>query len=187
MRRLQRAAAVVLAMGIVLPAAADEFDDVLDSARSAYRDGDVEAARSDLEYALKILTDLKAESLSAFLPPAPEGWTRTDAEAGRGGFSMASMLGGGSSAAARYTRGAEEFTLSLVANSPVVGAISAVVSGMSSLGGSRRIQRTQFAVNDGDLQGVVNGKVMISASGDAPIDDMAAIIDLMDLRALGEF
>lgn len=187
MTMMQCAAAALLALGLAGPAAAEEFEDVLDSALQAYRDGDVEGARSDLDYALKILTERKADSLAGFPPDPPEGWTRAEADADGGGVAMATMFGGGASAAATYRRGVEEFTLTLVANSPVVGAISAVVSGLSSIGDSRRIQRTQFVVNEGDLQGVVDGNVLVSASGDASIDDMAAIIALMDLRALGAF
>lgn len=170
------------------PAAADEFTDVLEGALKAYREGDVVGAREDLDYAVKLLAEKKAESLATFLPAAPAGWTRSDAEAEGAGMAMA-MLGGGTAAAASYRRGAEAFTLTLVANSPMVSAISAMVSGVASIAGTetRRIQRVQFAVNEGELQGVVGGKVLVSASGTAAVEDMVAVIEAMDLRKLGEF
>ena len=34
---------------------------------------------------------------------------------------------------------------------------------------------------------MVNGKVLVSAAGSATVDDMAAVIETMDLRRLGEF
>lgn len=169
-------------------AAADEFTEVLESALEAYRAGDAVGAREDLDYALKLLDERKAASLATFLPAAPAGWTKAEAEAEGAGMAMA-MFGGGTAAAATYSKGAEAFTLSLVANSPMVSAISAMVSGVASIAGTetRRIQRVQFAVNDGDLQGVVGGKVLVSAAGTATVDDMAAVIETMDLRVLGEF
>lgn len=179
-------AALALAGG---PAAADEFTDVVESALEAYRGGDVVGAREDLDYAMKLLGEAKAASLATFLPAAPAGWTREEAEAEGAGMAMA-MFGGGTAAAATYRKGTEaEFTLTLVANSPMVSAISAMVSGVASIAGTetRRIQRTEFAVNEGDLQGVAGGKVLVSASGTAPVDDMVAVIETMDLRALGEF
>ena len=62
----------------VLPAAADEFTDTLESALKAYGEGDVKAAGEDLSYATKLLNSQKASALGRLLPPAPAGWTRTD-------------------------------------------------------------------------------------------------------------
>lgn len=182
------ALALALGIGLAGPAAADEFTDVLESALEAYRDGDVVGARADVEYATKLLDARKAETLAAFLPAAPAGWTREEAEADGAGIAMA-MFGGGTAAAATYRRADEQFTLTLVANSPMVSGMGAMVSSLAAVAGSgsRRIQRTEFAVSDGDLQGVVGGKVLVSADGTASLDDMAAVIDLMDLRALAEF
>jgi hypothetical protein len=188
MTRLARAAAALLvAAAVAVPVAADEFTDVVEEALRAYRAGDVDAAREELDYAVKLLSEAKAASLSGFLPDAP-GWTKEAAEGAGAGFAMA-MLGGGSAAAATYRRGAEEFTLTLVANSPMVGGIAAMVGGMSSLAGAetRRIQRTQFAVGDGQLQGVVDGRVLVTAAGAAPVDAMVSVIELIDFRALAAF
>lgn len=187
MRRLTPAMLVLLAL-TGGPAAADEFTDVLEGALKAYREGDAVGAREDLDYAVKLLDEKKADSLATFLPAPPAGWTKSDAEAEGAGMAMA-MLGGGTAAAATYSKGTTEFTLTLVANSPMVGALSAMVSGVAGVAGmeSRRIQRVEFAVNEGDLQGVAGGKVLVSASGTATVDEMAAVIETMDLRKLGEF
>jgi hypothetical protein len=182
------AAALTLATLEVPAAGADEFTDVIDSALLAYSEGDISGARSELDYAMKLLTEIKSASLAGYLPSALPGWTREAAEADGAGTAMA-MLGGGTAAAATYRNAGKEFTLTLVANSPMVGAISAMISGVASIAGTerRRVQRTEFAVNEGDLQGVVGGKVLVSASGTATVDDMMSVIETMDLRALGEF
>ena len=43
------------------------------------------------------------------------------------------------------------------------------------------------SVSDGELQGVVADKVMVSAGGTATVDEMAAVIETMDFKALADF
>ena len=76
-----------------------------------------------------------------------------------------------------------------MANSPMVSGVAAMITGMAAMGGGKpiRIQRTQFGVNDGEMQGVVDGDVLVSVSGDASVEDKTAHIEAMDLKALGDF
>jgi hypothetical protein len=187
MRRLLPA---ILALTMAVPpAAADEFTDVIDGALEAYRDGDITVAMEELEYATKLLNELKAASLATFLPPAQAGWTRTDVADAEGAGAAMAMFGGGISAAATYTKGAEELTITLVANSPMVSGIGAMITGLAAVAGGKpmRIQRTEFTMNEGELQGVVDGKVLVSVSGSAPIEAKTAHLEAMDLAALGDF
>lgn len=181
--------AALAAAALAAPAAADEFTDTVEGALEAYRAGDVTAARQDIEYATKLLAAMKAESLAKFLPPALPGWTRTEKGADETGGMMA-MLGGGTAAGATYARDdGTELTIDLVANSPMVSGIAAMVGGLSAMGGGKpmRIQRVEFADNDGELQGVVDRKVLISVSGDAPVADKTAYLETMDFKALADF
>lgn len=178
-----------LAAGLLAGAAlADEFTDTLESAIKAYNDGDVAGAQQDVDYAGKLLTAMKAESLAKFLPPAQDGWTREDENADEAGGMMA-MLGGGTTTGATYKKGdGADLTITLVANSPMVNGIAAMVGGMAGMGGKpMRIQRTEFANNDGELQGVVNGKVMVSVTGDATLEEKTAYLEAMDFKGLGAF
>ena len=170
------------------PVAADEFTDTLESALSAYRGGDVDGAREDLDYASKLLTSMKSESLAKFLPDALPGWTRGEGDAaGAAGFM--GMLGGGTTASATYTRAGEELTITMVANSPMINGMAAMITGIGSLGGGKpmRIQRTEFSQNDDGLQGIVDGKVMINVDGNASLEDKKAYLEAMDFKALGDF
>jgi hypothetical protein len=187
-RPLPAALAALLTASLAGPAGADEFTDTLESALKAYRDGDVTAARQDLDYAAKLLAAMKAESLARFLPAALPGWTREDQGAEEGGGMMA-MLGGGTTAGASYTKaGGSEMTITLVANSPMVNGIAAMVGGIASMGGKpMRIKRTEFADNDGELQGVVDGEVLISVSGDATVAEKTAYLEAMDFEGLADF
>jgi hypothetical protein len=184
-RHLPATLALVLAAA---SAAADEFTDTLQSALKAYEEGDVDGASADLEYAGKLLTAMKAESLAGFLPAALPGWTRAEADAAESSGFMG-MLGGGSAAAATYTRGSDELTITLVANSPMVSGIGAMITGMGAMTGSKpiRVQRTEFSMNEGELQGVVDGAVMVSVGGNASVEDKTAYLEAMDFDALADF
>mgnify|MGYP007070997141 CR=1 FL=1 len=184
------AAAVALALAAT-PAAADEFTDTLASALKAYNEGDVTGAREDLDYAGKLLTAMKAEALAKFLPEAPAGWTKEAASdedsAAAGGFM--GMFGGGTTAAATYKKGADDFTIRLVADSGVVNGIGAMITGMAGMAGGKplRIQRVEFTQNDDGLQGVVNKRVMVAVTGSAPLEVKTAALETMDFKALGDF
>jgi len=181
--------AVLVAGLAVAPALADEFTDTLDSAITAYNHGDVAGAQQDVEYAGKLLTAMKAEGLAKFLPAAQDGWTRADQNVEEAGGVMA-MIGGGTTTGATYKKAdGTEMTITLVANSPMVSGIAAMIGGMASMGGGKpmRIERTEFANNDGELQGVVDGKVMITVAGDATVEDKTAYLEAMDFKGLAEF
>jgi len=183
-----RLTSAVLALALALPAAADEFTDTLESALKAYRDGDVAAAQQDLDYAGKLLTSLKSVALAKFLPPALPGWTREEAsDEDPSGFM--GMLGGGTAAAATYTKDGQEVTITLVADSPMVSGLGAMITGMAGLAGGKplRVQRTEFTEQDGDLQGVVDKRVMVNVSGDASLEDKTAFLEAMDFKALEAF
>jgi hypothetical protein len=180
---------IVLALAVAaMPVRADEFTDVIEDALEAYRAGDITAAREELDFAMKLLNELKSQSLTGYLPEPLPGWTREEADARGAGLGMA-MLGGGTAAAATYRRGSEEMTITLVANSPMVSGIGAMITGMGAITGGRplRIQRTQFANNDGQLQGVVENRVMVSVAGNASVEDKVAQLEAMDFRALSNF
>ena len=64
-----------------------------------------------------------------------------------------------------------------------------MMSGISAIGGGKpiRIQRTEFTQAEQDLQGVVDGKVLISVGGNASVEDKTAYLEAMDFKALAEF
>jgi hypothetical protein len=172
----------------VTPAVADEFTDTVDSALAAYKANDLKVAREELDYALTLLHGMKSETLGKLLPEPLAGWTRTaSADAGAAAGAMG-MFGGGTTASATYTRGAEDITVTLVADSPVVTGIGGMLAGLAGATGTPlRINRTQFSDTGGDLQGVVDGKVMVSVAGSAAQEDKVALIESMDFDALADF
>ena len=80
-------------------------------------------------------------------------------------------------------------TITLVANSPMVSGMAAMLAGIS---GDRRRQADPHPAHrvhpdEQDLQGVVDGKVMISVGGNASVEDKTAYLEAMDFKALAEF
>ena len=98
---------------------------------------------------------MKSEALARFLPEPLPGWTKEAAsseEGAAGGFM--GMLGGGTTAGATYSKGTEAFTITLVADLPVVSGIGAMISGMAGIGGKPvRIQRVEFTASENDSPG----------------------------------
>lgn len=177
--------ALPFALCVALPAMADEFTDTLESALKAYRDGDVKTASDDLGYATKLLGSQKAEALAKFLPAAPAGWTREDAAPDDSGIGMA-VFGGGTTVSATYSKADSSAEISLIADSPLVASMGAALKfAQGAAGKPFRIQRVEFADMDGELQGLVNDRVLVSVSGDASAEDKKALLEAMDLAGLG--
>lgn len=183
---------VAATLGVALaagPALADEFTDTLESALSAYRDGNVKDAGDDLAFATKLLGSMKSAELAKLLPAALPGWTRTENSDDEGaGIGMA-MLGGGTSAAATYSDGTNDVKITLLADSPMVSGLGAMITGVASMGGGKpiRIQRTEFSEHDGELQGVIDKKVMVSVSGSATLDQKTAYLEKLDFKAISDY
>jgi hypothetical protein len=180
-------AALSVSLCLAGPAAADDVTDAIDSARTAYEEGDIQYAAEELTYALQLLNDLKAGSLREFLPAPRDGWTREfddDMSTGMG------MMGGGIGARANYTNGAERFSISLMADNPMVGAMAGMLenSALLSASGAKivRVGREKFVNQDGQLTTLVGNRVLVQAEG----GDEAAIVahlEEIDFRALAGF
>lgn len=172
---------------LALPALADDITDTLDSARAAYDDGDIQYTIEELTYALQLLNDIKAGSLQAFLPEPLAGWSREfDDEMAAGmGF-----MGGGIGASAEYTNGGDRFTITLMADNPMVAAMGGMLanSAMLTASGAQivRVGREKFVDQDGQLSALIGNRVLVQAEG-PDADAIVAHLEAMDLRELGSF
>jgi hypothetical protein len=177
--------AVALA-ALPLSARADEVTDTLRSAIEAYEAGDVQYALEEITFAQQLLQAMKAEGLVAFLPPAPEGWSRevnTDMNDGM------AMIGGGTGAEADYSDGDASFTLTLMADNPMVAAMAGMFANpmiMAASGKITRVGRQKFLDQDGDLTGLIDGRILVQASG-ADVEVMLPVLEAIDFEGLGKF
>lgn len=175
---------ILAALAVPGLAAADEMTDTLDAAREAYLAGDLDGARADLAYAGELLGAFEAEALATLLPEPLSGWSRSEPVAGEAMAALA-MLGGGTTTEATYSKDGARFTLTLTANSPMISGMAA----MAAMGGMQtvRIARTAFTIDDDEMQGVIDGRVLVTASGDASVADKTAHLERLDFEALADF
>jgi len=168
----------------VSTAQADDITEALESAMQAYEDGDTQYAIEELEYAKQLLQAMKTDELVQFLPEAPDGWTRevnTEMNAGLG------FMGGGSGAEATYDGDGQSITITMMADNPMVAGIAGMIGNAALMGAKiERVGRQKFMVQDGEISGLVDNRILIQAPG-GDVDDMLELLETMDFRALGKF
>lgn len=187
-----RIAALVLTAAILgaasPPVAADEVTDTINAALEAYEAGDTKLAKEELDFAAQLISQLRADGLSGFLPAAMDGWTREDGDTQALG---AGAFGGGMMASATYTNAAgDSVEMQLMANNAMVTSMAAMFQNtalLGSMGKVTRIGREKAVITkQGDVQMLFNGKVMIQVDGSASVDDKKAYLSAIafdDLKA----
>lgn len=180
--RSRRLVPLALALTLALPVHADEVSEAIQRALDAYNAGDTATAAEELTYASQQLSTMKADSLAAYLPEPPEGWTRevnTDMSAGL------QLMGGGVGAEASYSGPDTSFTLTLMADNPMVASMGAMLA--SGLAGKMiRVGPEKFTDQDGSLAAMIGNRVLVQAQG-APAEVMIPVLEKLDFAALEAF
>jgi len=167
------------------PSLADEVTDTLSSALQAYEDGDIEYAIEELDYARQLLQEMSSQELTAFLPAAPDGWTREISEDGMN--TGLAFLGGGVGAQAEYTDGTDEVSLTIMADNPMVAGFGPMIANAGLMGMKMyRVGREKFFINDDELIALIDNRILIQAEGAAP-EVMIAILEQIDFKGLEDF
>jgi hypothetical protein len=185
MKKIRLVAAFCLAFS-PLSVAADEISDALESAQQAYADGDIQYAIEELDFARQRLIALKTDALGVYLPEALDGWSReVDSEMG----AALGMMGGGAGAEATYRNESDgsEYTVTLIADNPMIAGIAGMI-GQASLMGIRveRIGRQKFMVQDGEMTGLIANRILVKVAGDDE-ELMKSVLESMDFRAIANF
>lgn len=169
-------------------AAADEISDTIEAALEAYQAGDTKLAKEELDFAAQLLSQLKAEGLTGFLPAPLDGWTRDDTESQASG---AAAFGGGQMASASYSNGSQDMEIRLMADNPMVAAMAATLGNsamMAALGTVKRVNRQKLVVTpDGSVQALIDGRILLQVDGSASVEDKLAHVEAMDLDGLKAF
>lgn len=184
MRSPLLSAALILALAAP-SAMADEIEDTISAALEAYRAGDLARTREELDYAAQLVSQLKAQGLSAFLPEPMAGWIRSMQDA-----QSAAMFGGGLFAGADYEKDGETVSIQLIADSPIIMGMSAIFANpalMAAQGRVKRIGRERVLIQDDQITGIVANRIMIQITGSAPENVKLAYLEAIDLRALADF
>lgn len=169
------------------PGAADDVTDSLDAARAAYDAGDLTRALEELTYAQSLLQAKRTEGFTDFLPPAPEGWARAVSTDASGAMAL---MGGGAQAEATYTSEAGSFTLTIVADSPMVMAMAPMLSNpmLATAAGAKmhRIGDRRLVEVEDRLAALVDNRILVQAEG-ATVDLMMPVVEAVDFDALAAF
>ena len=179
---LARTVLIAMTMGLVMPAHADEIEDVLTEALELYRDGDIAGAKESASYALQLMQQMKGAQMAALLPDPLDGWEAQEAESSGGGMG----LFGGNTASRSYTRDGETVTVTYIADSPMIAQMAALFSNpaiMGSQGKVTRINRQTAVIGEDQIQMLVDNRIMVTVDGGSA-DDRLAYAEAIDVKAL---
>lgn len=166
----------------------DPFEEGIREAFVAYKKNDYEATTAKLRELLKIMEEKSAEKVGEVLPASIEDWKgealkRDDLSA----------LGGGASISRTYEKGAQEITVKVVKDSPLVKQLIPIFANEELLRLSNRKTYTvsgEKAVMEGEhkLQLVVDGRIYVELVGDATTGekDLLGLARKLDLNALAK-
>jgi hypothetical protein len=183
------ALAFAAGLGPALPAAADAVTDALEAALAAYAAGDLKAAATSVAAAGSGIGALQAEKLAAFLPPAPEGWTREMTPDFTAGLAI---MGGGSGVEMRYTHPeGTSFTISLVADNPMMtGMMGMFMSDemLASMGTVVEVDGAKIIDDGSSLMAMIGSTMMMQAGGtdSATMLPVVREVDFSGLAALAK-
>ena len=184
-RSILLAATLVTAMAAG-PARADEVSDAIASAQRAYQGGQVQEAQTALQEALQLLAQRAAAGLAAALPNALPGWTAEEATSNATG--MAGLFGG--SAASRTYRNAQDQSVEIqvMSDNPMIAQLAAVMGNPMLAGAMGRLVRVgdQRAIqsNDGNIQMLVDNRILVQVQGDAPAEAKMAYARAINVARL---
>ncbi|PTE13962.1 hypothetical protein [Pseudogemmobacter blasticus] len=186
--RLSAAALVAATLSCAATARADAVSDALDAAQAAYAAGDLTATSHGIAEASAALSALQSAELLALLPPAPDGWTRTENT-----DMTASMIvvGGGSGIEATYTTPeGVTFTLVILADNPMVTSVKEMFANemlVTMMGGAKPIGGASYLAQDErSLMTLVDDRLIVQASG-APVAVMEPVLARIDHAALAAY
>lgn len=174
MRRAVIAVISAATLALAGPAVADEVEDSISEALSAYRNKDYSAAKQALDYASQLIAQKNAEGLTAALPAPLDGWTAEDAET----QDAAAVMFGGIRAARTYEKGDVNVEIQIMADSPLLAtwmpmlsnsAVAAAMGKVTKIGKQRALQ-----TKDGQIILVVNNRFLVMISGSASMEDKTA-------------
>lgn len=181
--------AALIAVAPAVPASADDVEASIDAALQAYRAGDIKTAKEELDFAAQLLGQRKAEELRSLLPEPLPGWQRQDGDAADAQGMVA--FGGGQMAGASYTKGSDTVEIQIMADNQMVTAMGAMFSSaamMGSMGEVKRIGGEKALITpEGELQALVDGRIMVQITGSANAETKQAYFEAIDLEALKAF
>jgi hypothetical protein len=168
-------------------ARADDVTDQIHEALTAYGKQDLPTAIAGLQTALNLLQQMRADVYGSLLPAALNGWTADKVETLSAGIAMA---GGGTGASRKYHKGNDEVTVSILADSPLLQAMSALASsGLAAMTGARTEivngRRTLYMKDDGAYNSFIGDRILVRVEGKGvPEEILKRFLTAVDFAAV---
>jgi hypothetical protein len=178
---------LLVAAAPLSPARADDVADQIHEALTAYGNKDFTTAIAGLQAALNLLRQMRADVYGSLLPAAMDGWTADKVETISAGVAMA---GGGTGASRKYHKGDAEVTVSILADSPLLQAMSALASsGLAVMGGMRTEivngHRTLYMQEDGAFTSFIGDRILVRVEGKGqPEETLKQFLTAVDFAAV---
>lgn len=199
MMRFMMKMAATTCLLLLLPtgALADTASEVREAAKEAmalFEKGDMAGAAGQFDYAAQLIRQKKAGDLATLLPPAPSGWTAEAVETEAMGTAM---MGGGVHASRTYLRGDDNMELSIMADSPMVQSMAAMVQNptliaasggkLEKVGDYRAAVKYEAETKSGEVTLIVDNRILVSVKSEgASRDEMMALLNKLDLAKLAK-
>jgi hypothetical protein len=188
MRQAFFGAAFLAVAFAVTPAFADEIEDSIKEALTAYGNNDLNAAKTALDYAAQLIATKNAGALGAVLPEALSGWTAEEVDSNAAG---AAMFGGGIQAGRKYSKGDASVEINILGDSPMLTSLAPLLANpamAAAMGKPTKIGKHRaLQSKDGQVMISVNNRFMVTIDGSGTMDEKmeyANAIDYAKLEAL---
>jgi hypothetical protein len=188
MRACRRIAVLLCCIATVSGAHADDVIDQINEALQAYQNHDTQTAITALDAASNLLRQSRADGLKRLLPQPPPGWT---ADAAESTAVSVAMLGGGITASRAYHNGVQRVEVQLVADSPMLQSLAALISSpLGAIGGMKTVviggRRMSYTENDRTYMALVADKMIVKIQGNADTPDptLRSFIAAIDFAAI---
>jgi len=195
LKKLLLAGLITLPMLMSTPLMADEIEDQIQAGLKAYQDKDYKIAVDELKFAMAQLEKLAQNDNQKLLPSAQDGWTmQIDDSAAQAAMSM---MGGGTSIGANYTRGNENIHIQIIANSPMIAMVGMMINNPMMAAADENTKPYRYKRIKGikqtegtstEITLLLVGQIMIKIDGEN-LKDAAVLeqyLDAMDMKALKE-
>lgn len=185
----------VLPLLLAMPVWADEISDQIKTGLKAYEDKDYKTAVEELKFVTAQLVELKSKEDHKLLPKALDGWTTKVIDTSDNQRAMA-IMGGGAMMKSRYERNKENIEIEIVANSPMISAMTMMMNPMM-LAGNKTTKPYRYNKAKGiikkdrkmtEITLVIAGQIMLKLTGRNLEDDavLKQYLEAIDIKKLKE-
>ncbi|WP_188967393.1 hypothetical protein [Neoroseomonas lacus] len=185
MRRSLLLATALVAGLAAVPARADEVSDAIAEAQRAYQAGQVQSAQTALQEALQLIAQKAAAGLAAALPDALPGWTADEATSNAAG---AGMFGGATASRSFHNAQGQTVEIQVMSDNPLIAQLGPILANPMLAGAMGRLVRIgeQRAIqgNDGNVQMLVDNRILVQVQGDAPAEAKLAYARAINVARL---